>query len=98
MTINVQSNFFDPCCVKEVGELVEEAVGEGEIHWTNLAKRLVERARGERRYIGATSHSSTAHDCKVFIFLQRFVFNSNKNLSVVKVKSKTRMTFVLHLW
>jgi hypothetical protein len=30
--------------------LVEEAVEEGEIQWTNLAKRLVERARGERRY------------------------------------------------
>jgi hypothetical protein len=29
--------------------LVEEAMEEGDIQWTNLAKRLVERARGERR-------------------------------------------------
>ncbi len=29
--------------------MVEEAMEEGDIQWTNLAKRLVERARGERR-------------------------------------------------
>ncbi len=36
-------------CIQEAGDIVRQQATQGEIVYTNLAKRLVERARGERK-------------------------------------------------